>query len=98
MDMCCRYHGVLQQVLQLAQSAVLVAGVLSLDGFLELPQVRLAVPSITHELEEKKEKQRGECWRLKPGVRHVSAVCYDQGVTLPRQRVGCSPGSTPCCL
>lgn len=30
------YHGVLQQVLQFAQSAVLVTGVLSLDGFLEL--------------------------------------------------------------
>lgn len=30
------YHGVLKQVLQFAQSAVLVTGVLSLDGFLEL--------------------------------------------------------------
>lgn len=58
--MRCRYHGVLQQVLQLAQSAVLVTGVLSLDGFLELPQVRLAVPSITHELKKKKQKQRSE--------------------------------------
>lgn len=45
-----RYHRVLQQVLQFAQSAVPVTGVLSLDGFLELAQVRLAVPSIAHEL------------------------------------------------
>lgn len=45
-----RYHGVLQQVLQFAQSAVLVTGVLSLDGFLELPQIRLTVPGVTHKL------------------------------------------------
>lgn len=45
-----RYHGVLQQVLQFAQSAVLVTGVLSLDGFLELPQIWLTVPGVTHKL------------------------------------------------
>lgn len=45
-----RYHRVLQQVLQFAQSAALVTCVLSLDGFLELAQVRLAVPSVTHKL------------------------------------------------
>lgn len=61
MEMCCRYHGVLQQVLQLAQSAVLVTGVLSLDGFLELPQVRLAVPSIAHELKKKQKQQIKDC-------------------------------------
>ena len=44
------YHGVLEQVLQLAQSAVLVAGVLSLDGVLKLSQVALTLPSITHKL------------------------------------------------
>lgn len=46
------YHGVLQQVLQFAQPAVLVAGVLSLYRLLKLPQVRLAVPGVAHVLEE----------------------------------------------
>lgn len=44
------YHGVLQQVLQFAQAAVLVTDVLSLDGFLELPKIRLTVPGVAHEL------------------------------------------------
>ena len=44
------YHRVLQQVLQLAQPAALVTGVLSLYGVLELTQVRLAVPCVTHKL------------------------------------------------
>lgn len=48
------YHGVLQQILQFAQSAAPVTGVLSLDGFLELAEVRLTVPSVTHELAKEK--------------------------------------------
>lgn len=44
------YHGVLQQVLQFAQAAVLVTDVLPLDGFLELPKIRLTVPGVAHEL------------------------------------------------
>lgn len=46
------YHGVLQQVLQFAEAAALVTGVLPLDGFLELPKIRLTVPGVAHELIE----------------------------------------------
>jgi len=45
-----RYHRVLQQVLQFAQSAVAVTRVLSLYGVLELPQVRLTVTHLAHNL------------------------------------------------
>lgn len=51
------YHRVLQQVLQFAQSAVPITGILSLNGFLELAEVRLTVPRVTHELEEKTGKE-----------------------------------------
>lgn len=48
-----QYHGVLQQVLQFAEAAVPVTGVLPLDGLLQLPQVRLAVTGVAHELEHR---------------------------------------------
>lgn len=46
------YHWVLQQVLQFAQAAAFVTGVLSFDGVLELPKIWLAVPGVAHELIE----------------------------------------------
>lgn len=61
------YHGVLQQVLQFAQSAVLVAGILSLYGVLKLAEVRLTVPRVAHELQEEAETFLNIKVEIKPG-------------------------------
>ena len=73
------YHRVLKQVLQFAQSAVAVTCVLSLDGVLQLTQVRLTVPHLTHELRihahSKRETNR-ELTIIRPNHMMYSKFCF----------------------